>query len=85
MVLMKFSKILFRIVLSLLSVCVGAMVVDGREGSALGILNDTDAYSTKAGLMIVGWLIGLVIGAVFGAICAICINCYFSHRVSTTR
>lgn len=51
MVLFKFSKILFRIIWSFLAVCIGAIVVKTRDGSALGLV-DSGAYGTKAGLMI---------------------------------
>jgi hypothetical protein len=85
MVLMKFSKILFRIICSLLSVCVGAIVVTNRDNNSLWLLNDSQFHSTKAGLMIVAWLIGLAIGAVFGIICAIVINCYLNYRIQSGR
>ncbi len=85
MVLMKFSKILFRIVWSLVSVCVGAIVVTTRDDTGLWLLSDSGKHSTKAGLMIAAWLIGLGIGAVFGVICAVCINGYLSYRLSSSN
>ena len=44
MVLLKFSKIIFRIVWSFVGVCVGAIVLKTRESSSLGILTASGAY-----------------------------------------
>lgn len=40
MVLMKFSKILFRIIWSFIGVCIGVIVVKTRSTSDLALLND---------------------------------------------
>jgi hypothetical protein len=44
MVLLKFSKIIFRTVWSFVGVCVGAIVLKTRESSSLGILTASGAY-----------------------------------------
>lgn len=85
MVLMKFSKILFRIIWSFLSICIGAIVVTTRDNTSLWLLNDSQTHTTKAGLMVASWLIGLGIGAVFGIICALCINFYLNHRLNASN
>jgi hypothetical protein len=40
MVLMKFSKILFRIIWSFIGVCIGAIVAKTRSSTDLPLLND---------------------------------------------
>ena len=81
-VLIKFSKILFRILWSFISVCIGAIVVQTRSTSGLSLLTDESQYGKKAGLMIAGWIIGLVIALIFGAICATLINTYINYRIT---
>jgi hypothetical protein len=83
MVLFKFSKILFRIIWSFLAVCIGAIVVKTRDGSSVWLI-DSGSHGTKAGLMIVEWLITLVIGLVFGIITAVSINVYTNYRISSS-
>lgn len=85
MVLMKFSKILFRIVWSFLSVCIGAIVVTTRDNTSVWLLYDAQTHSTKAGLMVASWLISLCIGVLFGIICSLCINSYLNNRLSASN
>lgn len=82
MVLMKFSKILFRILWSFVSVCIGAIVVKTRSDSAFDLLIDDTEYGKKAGLMVAGWIIGLIIAVVFGGVCSVAINAYISYRTN---
>ena len=81
-IMMKYSKILFRIIWSFVSVSIGAIVVNSRSSSGFNFLNDTGDYSKKAGYMVAGWIIGLIVSLVFGAICAFFINTYISYRTN---
>lgn len=83
-VLMKFSKILFRIVWSFVSVSVGAIVVATRKSSEFDILIEESEYGKKAGLMVAGWIIGLIISLIFGGLCAVIINKYVNYRISVS-
>lgn len=83
-VLTKFSKILFRILWSFISVSIGAIVVATRNSSVIGILTEESDYGKKAGLMVAGWIVGLIISLIFGGICAVCINKYISCRITTS-
>lgn len=85
MVLMKFSKILFRILWSFLSICIAAIVVATRNNTSLWLLNDSATHSKKAGLMVVSWVISLFIGAIFGIVSAVSINLYLKYRASSNE
>lgn len=76
----KYSKLLFRIIFSLVGVCIAAIVIATRESNVNVVLLTKGSYSQKAGYTIVGWIIGLIIGIVFGAIISIIINLYLKHR-----
>lgn len=82
MVLLKFSKILFRILWSFVGVCVGAIVVKTRGSSNLLLLEDVNAHGTKAGLMIAAWIIVLIIGLITGLLTSLALNQYTSHRLN---
>lgn len=85
MVLMKFSKILFRILWSLLSVCVAAIVIATRTNATLWLMNDAATHSKKAGLVVAAWVITLCIGVVFGVVMALLINLYLKYRATSTE
>ncbi len=80
----KFSRILFRILWSFISVSIGAIVVATRNSSDIDILTEESDYGKKAGLMVAGWIIGLIISLIFGGICAAVINKYISYRITTS-
>jgi len=82
MILLKFSKILFRILWSFIGVCVGAIVAKTRSSSDLVLLDDSASHATKAGLMVAGWLIIFIISIIFGSITAVSINKYISYRTN---
>ena len=75
MIIFRYSKIIWRILLSFVGCCVAAIIVSEREGSTLELLTtNASLYSSKALFIILGWFITLLIGLVFGLICAILIN-----------
>jgi hypothetical protein len=82
MVILKFSKIIYRILWSFVGVCIGAMVVKGRDSSSLYLLS-SGSHGSKAGLMVAGWIIVLTIGVIFGLLSAVAINIYLNYRLSS--
>lgn len=82
MVIFKFSKIIYRIIWSFVGVCIGAMVVKGRDSSSLFLLT-SGSHGSKAGLMVAGWIIVLIIGVIFGLVTAVAINVYLNYRLSS--
>jgi heme/copper-type cytochrome/quinol oxidase subunit 2 len=83
MVLLKFSKILFRILWSFVGACIGAIVVKTRNGASLALLSTSGDYAAKAGYVIALWIIVLLIGLVFGVVASISINFYLKYRLSS--
>lgn len=79
-IVMYYSRALFRIILPLLSSIIAAIVVSNRQVSTV-LLLDTATYGTNiyvltAGFEIVAYFVTLVIGIVTGILCGLAINLF---------
>lgn len=81
--LLHFSRALFRILLPLLGIIVTAIVVSTRKDSTIQLLDTAtygDIYPKTAGLEIAAYFITVVIALLVGIITGVFINCYMAYK-----
>lgn len=81
--LLHFSRALFRILLPFFGIIVTAIVVASRKNSSVELLDINtfgNIYPQTAGLEIVAYIITILIAILVGLITGVLINCYLSYK-----
>lgn len=83
-VIMHYSRALFRIVITFIGIIITAIVVSTRQSTTVLLLNTdiygTNIYAKTAGLEIVGYIITFIVGLLTGGLCGIVVNLFMRWK-----
>lgn len=79
-----FSRAIFRVLLTLIGCIVAAIVVSNRQYSSVPLLNTTTygitIYAKTAGLEIAGYFVTFGLSLIAGILCGLAVNLFHSYK-----